>query len=179
MSAPVSAKPMRWRRRLAYAALSGLAGWALAQVATFPANLGTAVRDSEHHRMLETLALGLFVWGGWTLALSLVAWLLIAVPLVLVIRPCLLVRLRGYILGGALLAAAAATLSKLRAFHDTSATTRFLQFFEMVPYGIFAAVFAVGTAWIYIALVSRWLDRHPADDRAEDDRAEEDRGVLS
>ncbi len=169
---------MHWRRRLAYAATSGLTAWALAQVATFPANLATALRDSEHHRTLETLGLGVFVWGAWTLALSMAAWLVIAVPLVLVLRPCLLVRLRRFILGGALLAAAGATLSKLRAFHDTAASTRFLQFFEMVPYFIFAAVFAAGTAWIYIALVSRWLDRHPADERAEEGRPKDAR-VLS
>lgn len=159
---------MRWRLRLAYAAVSGLAAWALAQVATFPATLATALRDSEHHRVLETLGLGLVAWGGWTLMLSLAALLLVAVPLVLAIRPCLLVRLRSFILGGALLAAAAATASKLRAFHDTSASTRFLQFFEMVPYSIFAAVFAVATAWIYIALVRRWLDTHPEEDGPED-----------
>jgi uncharacterized membrane protein len=157
---------MRWRRRLAYVALSGLTGWALSQIATFPSNLATAVRNSEPHRVAETLLLGLVVWGGWTLILSTVAWLLVAVPLVLAIRPSLLVRLRNFILGGALLAAIIATGSKIRAFHDTSATTRFLQFFEVVPYGTFAAVFAVGTAWIYIALVSRWLKAQSADDEA-------------
>jgi uncharacterized membrane protein len=171
---------MRWRRRLAYAALSGLTGWALSQIATFPSNLATAVRNSEPHRVLETLLLGLVVWGGWTLILSTVAWLLVAVPLVLAIRPSLLVRVRSYILGGALVAAAIATGSKIRAFHDTSATTRFLQFFEMVPYGTFAAVFAVGTAWVYIALVGRWLNAHSADDDAEmSERGGEDAELWS
>jgi hypothetical protein len=165
--APVAAKAsfapkakMGWRTRLGYAALSGLAGWALAQIATLPSNLLTALRDSEPHRVGQTLMLGALVWACWTLILALVAWLLIAAPLVLAVRPDLLVRLRRYIVWGALLAASGATLSKIRSFHDPAASTAFLRFFEVVPYGTFAVVYAVGTASVYIALAKRWLDRH-------------------
>ena len=166
--APVAAKApplapkaeLGWRRRLGYAAVSGLTGWALAQIATLPSNLLTAMRDSEPHRMGQTLMLGTLVWACWTLILALVAWLLIAAPLVLAVRPSLLVRLRRYILGGASLAAVGATLSKIRSFHDPAASTAFLRFFEIVPYGTFAVVYAVGTASVYIALAKRWLERH-------------------
>ncbi len=51
------------------------------------------------------------------------------------------------------------TLYKLHDFRDPTASSRFLRFFEALPYGIFAVVFAVTTAWVYVAISKRRLDR--------------------
>ena len=85
----------RWRRA-GYAALSGITGWLAGQIVCFPVNLITAVRDTEGHTRLfvQTLLYGLLTWGAWTLVLATAAWLLVVLPLVMTMRPCLLVRLR-------------------------------------------------------------------------------------
>ena len=162
-TASTSLNISRWRRT-GYAALSGLAGWLASQLACLPLNLITAVRDSEGqpHLFVQTLLYGLLVWGGWTLLLAFAAWLLVALPLVMTIRPCLLVRLRGVILTIAILAAAAATASRLTVYRDPAGISRWQRFAQLLPYGGFGLTFAVVTAWVYIVLSKRRLDRAAA-----------------
>ena len=61
----------RWRRA-GYAALSGLTGWVVGQVACLPVNLIIAVRDTEGQAKLfvQTLLYGMLAWGAWTLLLA-------------------------------------------------------------------------------------------------------------
>jgi hypothetical protein len=150
----------RWRRA-GYAALSGFTGWLVGQVACLPVNLIIAVRDTEGQAKLfvQTLFYGLLVWGGWTLLLATAAWLLVVLPLVMTIRPCLLVRLRFAISIGAALAALSLAATRPAMFRDTSAISFFHKFALVIPYGAFALSFTLVTAWMYILLSKRRLDR--------------------
>lgn len=150
----------RWRRG-GYAALSGLSGWLVGQMACLPVNLIVAVRDTEGQPRLfvETLLYGLLAWGAWTLLLATAAWVLVVLPLVMTMRPSLLVRL-GLVLpivatvGGLSLIATRPTL-----FSDRSAIHFWHRFAEVIPYGAFVVSFTLVTAWMYILLCKRRLAR--------------------
>ena len=150
----------RWRRG-GYAALSGLSGWLVGQVACLPVNLIVAVRDTEGQPRLfvETLLYGLLAWGAWTLLLATAAWVLVVLPLVMTMRPSLLVRL-GFVLpivatvGGLSLIATRPTM-----FSDKSAIHFWHRFAEVIPYGAFVVSFTLVTAWMYILLCKRRLAR--------------------
>ena len=153
----------RWRR-LGYAALSGLSGWLVGQMACLPVNVIVGVRDSEGQAKLfvQTLYYGLLVWGLWTLFLAAMAWLLVVLPLVMTIRPCLLVRLRWLVAIVATLGALSLAATRPTLFHDTSAITFWHRFAQVIPYGMFAISFTLVTAWMYILLAKRRLDRAAA-----------------
>jgi hypothetical protein len=160
----------RWRR-VGYAALSGITGWLVGQIACLPVNVIVAVRDTEGQPkvFVETLFYGLLAWGLWTLLLAGVAWLLVALPLVMTIRPCLLVRLRWVVAIVATLGALSLAATRPTLFHDTSAVGFLHKFQQVIPYGLFAISFTLVTAWMYILLAKRRLDRAataPIADRA-------------
>lgn len=148
-----------YARRVGYAALSGLAGWLAAQVITLPVHLITAVRDSEGQARLfvQTLSYGLLAWAGWTLLLASVGWLLAALPLVLLVRPCLLVKARHWLMAIAIAIAAAAVASQLKGFRDPAGVSPWQRFALMLPYGCFGLTYGAVTAATYIQLCKRRL----------------------
>jgi hypothetical protein len=150
----------RWRRA-GYAALSGLTGWFAGQIACLPVNLITAVRDTEGQPKLfvQTLFYGLLVWGSWTLLLAIAAWLLVVLPLVMTMRPCLLVRLRMVIPIAATVGALSLAATRPTMFRDESAVSFWHKFAQAIPYGAFAVSFTLVTAWMYILLSKRRLDQ--------------------
>jgi hypothetical protein len=150
----------RWRR-LGYAALSGLSGWFVGQIACLPINLIIAVRDTEGQTRLfvQTLCYGLLAWGAWTLLLALAAWVLVVLPLVMTLRPCLLVRLRIVVPIVATVGALSLAATRPTMFRDASAVSFFHRFSEAIPYGFFAISFTLVTAWMYILLCKRRLER--------------------
>jgi hypothetical protein len=150
----------RWRR-LGYAAISGAAGWFAAQLACLPLNLIIAVRDSEGAAKLfvQTLFYGLLAWGAWTFVLVTIAWVLVVLPLVMSIRPCLLVRWRFAVPVIAVLAALSLALTKPTLFQDRSAITFLHKYALFIPYGLLAVSFTLVTAWVYILLSKRRMDR--------------------
>lgn len=150
----------RWRRA-GYAAWSGLSGWLAGQIVCFPVNLLTAARDSEGQSTVfaQTLLYGLLVWGVWTLLLATAAWLLVVLPLVMTMRPCLLVRLRMVVPFVAVAGALSLAATRPTLFHDAAAVSFFHKFAQMIPYGAFAISFTLVTAWMYILLIKRRLDR--------------------
>jgi hypothetical protein len=147
-------------RRVGYAAVSALSAWLISQVVCLPFNLIVAVRDTEGQAKLfvETLLYGLAAWAGWTLLLSSVAWVVLVLPLVLTLRPCLLVRLRRWVLLLALLASVAAMISQWHAFLDMGGVNLYQRFRVMLPYGCFGLSYAGVTAAMYIQLSQRRLD---------------------
>jgi hypothetical protein len=157
----MAAATMRRVRRIGYAAVSGLAGWLVAQVLCLPILLITGVRDSEGQPWLfvQTMLYGLLAWACWTLLLATVAWVLVVFPLVMTVRPCLLVRLRYWVL--ALGTAFALWLATRRPtmFRDSTGATFLHRFEQIIPYTMFAVAFSVVTAWMYIVLSKRWLER--------------------
>jgi hypothetical protein len=150
----------RWRRA-GFAALSGLTGWLVGQLACLPVNLIIAVRDSEGDAKLfvQTLLYGLLAWGGWTMLLAATAWFLVVLPLVITMRPCLVVRLRWYVPMVAAVAALSLVGTRPTMFRDRSAITFFHRYAQVIPYGAFAVSFTLVTAWMYILLCKRRLDR--------------------
>jgi hypothetical protein len=150
----------RWRRA-GFAALSGLTGWLVGQLACLPVNLIIAVRDSEGDAKLfvQTLLYGLLAWGGWTMLLAATAWFLVVLPLVITMRPCLLVRLRWYVPMMATVAALSLVGTRPTMFRDRSAISFFHRYAQVIPYGAFAVSFTLATAWMYILLCKRRLDR--------------------
>ena len=150
----------RWRRA-GYAVLSGLAGWLAGQLACLPVNLITAVRNSDGHPtvFVQKLLYGLLVWGAWTLLLATAAWVLVVLPLVMTMRPCLLVRLRFVVPAVATVAALALAATRPAMFRDTAAISFWHKFAQVIPYGAFAISFTLVTAWLYILLTKRRLDR--------------------
>jgi hypothetical protein len=150
----------RWRRG-GYAALSGLSGWLVGQMACLPVNLIVAVRDSEGQAKLfvETLLYGLLAWGAWTLMLGTAAWVLVVLPLVMTMRPCLLVRLRFVLPIAATVGGLSLIATRPTMFRDRSAVYFWHRFAEVIPYGAFVVSFTLVTAWMYILLCKRRLDR--------------------
>ncbi|MCU1312321.1 MAG: hypothetical protein JWM54_78 [Acidobacteriaceae bacterium] len=156
----------RWRRT-GYAAVSGLAGWLVAQALCVPILLITAVRDSEGQPRLfvQTMLYGGVAWAGWTFLLGTVAWVLVVWPLVMTVRPCLLVRLRYWVL--ALGTGFALWLATRRPamFRDPTGVTLLHRFESIIPYTVYAVGFTVVTAGAYLLLSKRWLDQRDAEAR--------------
>jgi hypothetical protein len=150
----------RWRRA-GYAALSGITGWLAGQIVCFPVNLITAVRDTEGQTRLfvQTLLYGLLAWGAWTLVLATAAWVLVVLPLVMTMRPCLLVRLRMVVPLVATVGALSLAATRPTLFHDAAAVSFFHKFAQVIPYGAFAVSFTLVTTWMYILLCKRRLER--------------------
>lgn len=150
----------RWRRA-GFAALSGLSGWLVGQMVCLPVNLIIAVRDSEGQAKLfvQTLFYGLVAWGVWTMLLATTAWMLVVLPLVLTVRPCLLVRWRFAVPIVAVVAGLSLLGMRPTAFHDDSAIFFLHKYAQVIPYGAFAVSFALVMAWMYILLCKRRLDR--------------------
>jgi hypothetical protein len=144
-----------------YAALSGVSGWLAGQIVCLPVNLIIAVRDTEGQPTLfvQTLFYGLLAWAGWTLLLALAAWVLVVLPLVITMRPCLVVRLRLILPIVASLGALSLAGMRPAMFHDASAVSFFHKFAQFIPYGAFAVSFTLVTTWMYILLSKRRLDR--------------------
>ncbi len=147
-------------RRVGYAALSGLAGWGVAVLCCTPVLLITAVRNSEGQPRLfvQTLFYGVLAWAGWTFLLALAAWIFVALPVVLLIRPALLVRQRRVILVCATAFALWLAASRPTMFCDPTGETFLHKFGEIIPYAAFAVAYTVTTAWTYIAMSKRRLE---------------------
>jgi hypothetical protein len=130
-------------------------------MACLPVNLIVAVRDSEGQPRLfvETLLYGLLAWGVWTMLLATAAWALVVLPLVMTMRPCLLVRLRFVLPIAATVGGLSLIATRPTMFHDRSAVYFWHRFAQVIPYGAFAVSFTLVTAWMYILLCKRRLDR--------------------
>ena len=145
-----------YARRIEYIAIGGVAGWAAGFVAAIPAEVFIGLRDagSEPRLLAATLSMGLGVWAVWTLLLAFAAWLIFAVPCVLIADPAWLIRFRARLLLAIGAVSLLAVILKLWSFQDHAASTPALRFILYVPYGCFAVVYAVVTAWIYIRLAN-------------------------
>ncbi len=145
--------------RVKLVAFGGLAGWCAGYLAALPAEILIGLRDThgEPQLLAQTMMLGLAVWGVWTLVLALGAWLIFAVPCVLIFQPAMLVRSRRLVLSLTALLAVVLAFLYLYPFRDHAASHLALSFFLYMPYGCFAVFFAIVTAWIYLRLVRRVL----------------------
>ncbi len=76
-----------WPTRLKYGVLAALAGWLAGFLVTFPFELALARRyvDGNGHRLPDSLAEGLVVWGAFSLFMALSGFVPLMLPLVLLI----------------------------------------------------------------------------------------------
>jgi hypothetical protein len=150
---------VRYLTRLKLVAYGGLAGWFAGWLASLPAEILIGIRDAEGQPklMAANMTMGIAVWTVWTFYLAAAAWLVIAVPCVVVLSPAWLVRLRTRILWLTAFAALAVCFIKLFPFRDY-ATAKLAYTFQMFSqYGVFAMAFSVITAWLYIRLARHRL----------------------
>jgi hypothetical protein len=144
-------------KRLKLVAFGGLAGWLAGILVSLPAEILIGIRDVEGQPrlMAASLTMGIAVWIVWTLALAAAAWLIIAVPSVLIFTPGWLVRFRSRVLWFTAGSALCVCFIELFPFRDyaTAKLDYSLQMFSQ--YGAFAIAFSVITAWLYIRLVQR------------------------
>jgi hypothetical protein len=95
-----------------------------------------------------------------------VAWVLVVLPLVMTVRPCLLVRLRYWVLPLAIVFALWLATRRPAMFRDPTGVTFLHRFESIIPYTMFALAFTVVTAGAYILLSKRWLEQREAEARA-------------
>lgn len=152
-------------QRAGYAAISGLLGWLCAQVLCLPVLVLTVVRDSEGEPRLFVLTMfwGMLAWSTWTLLLATIAWVAVVLPIVTIVRPNLLVRYRRWIVALALCFALWLAGRRPAMFRDDASATLFHRFGQVIPYAMFAIGFTVVTAWTYILLSKRRLEKMSAD----------------
>jgi hypothetical protein len=155
----IQAPTFTYLRRLGYAAVSGLAGWLVSQAMVFPVLLITAVRDSEGQAKLfvQTMLYGGVAWAGWSFLLASIAWLFVVVPLVMTIRPCLLVRRRYAILTLATGFALWLAARRPEQFRDPTGLGFLHRFANVIPYAVFAVSYTIVTACTYIVLSKQRL----------------------
>jgi len=148
-----------YRTRLKLVTFGGLAGWFTGFLAAIPAEVVTGVRDSqgEPRLLAATLVMGLTVWAVWTFLLAAAAWLLLAVPCVLIFPPAFLVRWQRRVVWLAGLSAVTLALLKTFPFRDYATSKLVTTFDLLMQYGLFAFFFAVVTPWLYLRLARRVL----------------------
>ena len=149
-----------WPTRLKYGALAGLAGWLAGQVVTFPFEFAVAWRyvNGQIGQLPVSLAKGLVVWGVFSLAMAMVGFIPLALPLFVFIPPRWVVRWRGLLIPATGLAAMAAMYKRmglLNLYH-------FRHYWEIEAFFIsapnfFIITFALVTTWVYAVLAKRRL----------------------
>jgi hypothetical protein len=149
-----------WLPRLKYGFLAALAAWWTAWAVCFPFELALAWRyvDGNSRQLPGTLAKGLVVWGGFSFFMGMAGFLPLMFPLLLLVSPAWIVRLRRILIPAAPLVALLALYHRmgfLHAYyyrHPREART----FFFTAP-NFFAITFALVVVWVYVALAQRRL----------------------
>ena len=149
-----------WLPRLKCGLMAAAAGWLAAWAVCFPFELSLAWRyvDGNVRQLPSTLAKGLIVWGGFSFFMAMAGFLPLMLPLILLLPPGWIVRLRRILIPAAPLAALLALYHRmgfLHAYyyrHPHEVGT----FFFTAP-NFFAITFALVAVWFYAALAKRRL----------------------
>jgi hypothetical protein len=142
--------------RIRSLALAAVAGWLSGALITTPIQLVELVRNTagDLRLMLVSLALGLILWGIWTLAIALVGLALAGLPIALWASPTWLLRHRVAIIAVSAAVGLAVPLAKFRAW-DWLKPEPFYDLPLIAMYGIFASVFAAVTALLYLRMLQK------------------------
>ena len=149
-----------WPTRLKYGFLAALAGWWTAWAACFPFELALAWRyvDGNVRQLPGVLAKGLLVWWGFCLFMAMAGFLPLMLPLILLVSPAWIVRLRRILIPAAPLAALLAIYQRMGLLHSYYFRhPRDLGIFFFTATNFFAIIFALVAMWVYAALAKRRL----------------------
>jgi hypothetical protein len=149
-----------WPLRLRSSLLAALAGWFAGVLVTFPIEASVAWRNSDGQAQLmtETLALGMVVWSTWTLAFSLLGWLVVAAPVTLILSPLWLRKYKTPMVVAVGLAAVALPAHTFGLFTIFS-STRLFDAHNFWVYSLFGASFVVVFVLTYLRLVGGLVGR--------------------
>jgi hypothetical protein len=142
--------------RLGRAAIALLAAWLAAFFVTLPFQIVVCVRncDGELHRFREFIPLVLGIWSVWTLALSLVGWTLVILPVALFVNPRWLYRIRRVLWVASFALPVAATSIKFEVWKFRRPDV-FTDRMNYALYTAFALGYAVTMTAVYLWLTGR------------------------
>jgi hypothetical protein len=149
-----------WLTRLKYGSLAALAGWWIAWAVCFPFELALAWRyvDGTARQLPSSLAKGLVVWGGFSLFMAMAGFVPLMLPLLLLVSPAWIVRLRRILIPAAPLVALLALYHRMGFLHAYYYRhPRELGTFFFTAPNFFAITFALVAVWVYVALAQRRL----------------------
>ncbi len=146
--------------RLKYALLAGLAGWIAGWLAGWPFEFATAWRYVDGHAALlpEALTKGLGVWLAFCLFMSVLGFVPVVLPLLLLVPPAWIVRWRWVLIPLAPLLAMMAIARRMGLLHRwiVHQPEAYGAFFLTAP-NFFTIGFGLGVIWTYAWLVKRRL----------------------
>jgi hypothetical protein len=149
-----------WLSRLKYGFLAALAGWWTGWAVCFPFELALAWRyvDGNVRQLPSTLAKGLVVWWGFCFFMAMAGFLPLMLPLILLVSPAWIVRLRLVLIPAAPLVALLALYQRMGLLHAFYYRhPRALGIFFFSAPNFFAITFALVAVWAYVALAQRRL----------------------
>ena len=149
-----------WKMRLKYALLAAGAAWLAGWLVTLPFELALAWRyvDGTASQLPSTLAKGLVVWGGFSFFMALAGFLPLMLPLILVVSPRWIVRLRRILIPAAPLVALLALYHRMGFLHGYYYRhPRELRTFFFTAPNFFVITFALVAVWVYASLAKRRL----------------------
>jgi hypothetical protein len=151
-----------WKMRLKYALLAAGAGWLAGWLVTLPFELSLARRyaDGDARLLHDSLAIGLAVWGGFSLFMALAGFVPLVLPAFLLVPPRWLVRWRYVLIPAAPLGAMVAIYKRMGFLHVYRLHHRqdLKAFFFTAP-NFFVITFALVVVWVYVMLARRRLGK--------------------
>jgi hypothetical protein len=147
---------MSWGARLRRLAIAGAAGWLGGALVTTPFQIVELARntDGNFRLMVDSISLGLILWGIWTLAIAFVGVVLAGIPVVLWGSPDWLLRHRKPIVAASAAAGLATTLARFQVW-DALKPEPYYDLPVVAMYGIFATVFAAVTSLLYLRMLQK------------------------
>lgn len=146
--------------RFKYALLAGLAGWIVGWLAGWPFELATAWRYVDGHAGLlpETVFKGLGVWLAFSLFMSIVGFVPLVLPILLLVPPTWIVSWRWVLIPVAPILAMMAIARRMGLMHRwvLHQPGAYGSFFFTAP-NFFTIGFGLGVIWTYVWLARRKL----------------------
>jgi hypothetical protein len=149
-----------WPTRLKFGLMAAAAGWLTAWAVCIPFELALAWRyvDGNARQLPITLAKGLVVWGGFSFYMAMAGFLPLMLPLILLVPPAWIVRLRRILVPAAPLVALLAIYHRMGLLHVYYYRhPRDLGTFFFTAPNFFVITFALVAVWVYVALAQRRL----------------------
>lgn len=142
--------------RLVHALIALLAAWLAALFVTLPFQVAVCLRNSDFHASAfwQLMPLVLGIWCIWTLALAIVGWFVLALPIALLANPRWMYRRKRILLAACLAGPIAATSLQFEVWKLLRPEPQ-MDKFDYALYTVFALSYAVTMAVVYLWLTGR------------------------